>query len=110
MTGIQPSDVVGFLRAEYRACVVEDIGINWRCPRWIAEASCSTGVEPSRALCAVCPVKAECLLTAMVLDDAAPIRGGLNRQERAAAFVAAEQDAFRLDDWLRARAAELRQV
>ena len=60
------------------------------------------------ALCAGCPVRDECLVTALVVEDAAAIRGGLTREARAALFVAIEQDAFGLDDWLRERAQQLR--
>lgn len=111
MSNVTADRLLQFLRMEYRGIVVQEaVEVNWRCPSWTAQAACGEGVEPSPALCAACPVKAECLVTALVVDDPAPIRGGLTRDERTAAFLAVEQDAFHLDEWLRERAQELRLV
>ncbi|HOQ52428.1 WhiB family transcriptional regulator [Micropruina sonneratiae] len=110
MSNVKADRLLQFLRMEYRAIVVQEVDVNWRCPSWTAQTACSEGVEPTPALCAACPVKAECLVTALVVDDPAPIRGGLTREDRTAAFLAIEQDAFHLDDWLRERAQELRMV
>lgn len=110
MTSVTADRLLQFLRMEYRAIVVQDVEDNWRCPSWTTRAVCGEGVEPSPALCGACPVRAECLMTAIVVDDPAPLRGGLTREARTAAFLAIEQDAFKLDDWLRARSQELRRV
>ena len=106
-----PDDpLVQFLRTEYRAIVVQDLDVEWRCLAWIERKACGDSEPATEALCAGCPVRDECLVTALVVEDAAAIRGGLTREARAALFVAIERDAFVLDGWLRERAQQLHGV
>jgi len=64
---------------------------------WKSDAACAGHPEPdmffpdpkavdvqaeAKAVCAVCPVRAECLLDALTLAETQGVRGGLTQQER----------------------------
>lgn len=109
MTSIRADLVVGYLRREYRALVVDESAprVDWRCPAWVAYSACQDGASPTRQMCAACPVQSECLLAALVVDDPEPIRAGLTRQERADMFSTLESIAALTEPWLNERSVDL---
>ena len=74
-------DVVGY---EYRSMVIRQlqITVEWQSLEWLDLAACRQTGTATRAQCRSCPVRAPCLTAAIVIDDPAPWRGGVARDER----------------------------
>lgn len=93
---------------EYRAFIVENAGLSdaWRNTAWMDEASCRDRL-PTTEMCETCPVVDECLAVALVTNDHAPLRAGLDASERLAWFEVLDEAAQELDPWLAERRAQL---
>lgn len=71
---------------EYRSMVIRQlqVTVGWQQIEWLDQAACSPSDVATRQICAGCPVRAPCLAAALAVDDPAPWRGGVNKNEREA--------------------------
>ena len=90
-------DLVGF---EYRSMVIRQlqVTVEWQLVEWLDLAACRHKGTATPRTCAGCPVRAPCLTAALVLDDPAPWRGGVSRDEREQLWEQLECAFLRLRD------------
>lgn len=72
------------VRYEYRSMVIRQlqITVEWQSLEWLDLAACRKTGTATRDLCRRCPVRAQCLAAAIVIDDPAEWRGGVHHDER----------------------------
>jgi hypothetical protein len=79
-----PRMICNLVGYEYRSMVIRQlqVTVEWQQTEWLDLAACRTTGVATRQTCRGCPVRAHCLAAALVLDDTADWRGGLNPAER----------------------------
>src|SRR5947209_5427228 len=91
-----------FARWEYRQLVLEhsELPACWRNLDWLDQAACRYSLAPDHGMCEACPVARDCLAAALLVDDQARLRGGLDRSERAELWPMLEAFAQQIEPWI----------
>ncbi len=94
--------LVEFARLHYRQLILQDAGLPeaWADVTWLEEAACRYAANPDFGMCEACPVVEECLAAALLLDDPARVRGGLDRRTRSQLWIGLEARALQTDPWI----------
>jgi hypothetical protein len=92
--------ICNLVGCEYRSMVIRQlqVTVEWQQTEWLDLAACRKTGTATRETCRDCPVRAHCLAAALVLDDDADWRGGLNRAERQALWNRLEHAFHQLRD------------
>jgi hypothetical protein len=91
-----------FARLHYRQLILQDAGLPeaWADTTWVEEAACRYAAKPDYGMCEACPVVEECLAAALLLDNPARLRGGLDRRTRSQLWVGLEARTLQADPWI----------
>jgi hypothetical protein len=94
--------LTGFARVEYRQLVLQhsDLPASWRNLGWLDRAACRYVLAPDHGMCEACPVSRDCLTAALLLDDQALLRDGLDRSERVDLWMVLEAFAQQIEPWI----------
>ena len=95
-----PKTIGNLVGYEYRSMVIRQlqVTVEWQQTEWLDLAACRAAGIATRQTCRGCPVRAPCLAAALVLDDPAAWRGGLNPGERQALWNRLEHTFHQLRD------------
>jgi hypothetical protein len=91
-----------FARLEYRQLVLQhsDLPASWRNLGWLDRAACRYVLTPDHGMCEACPVVKDCLAAALLVDDEARLRAGLDQSERAELWTVLEAFAQQIEPWI----------
>ncbi|GAA3623669.1 WhiB family transcriptional regulator [Microlunatus ginsengisoli] len=95
-----PKIIGQLVGCEYRSMVIRQlqVTVEWQQTEWLDLAVCRPTGTATRDDCRGCPVRAPCLTAALVLDDHANWRGGLNPAQRQALWNRLEHTFHQLRD------------